>query len=98
MRVAEVDFQITAGFRDGGADMDVLVAAPVIVEQRFTEIDPVLPLRDDRTGLALGVDYSLTSSCYDPGPDGCPCGACDSCLLRAKGFEEAGVRDPLLLL
>jgi len=47
-------------------------------------------------GLALGVDYGLTSSCYDPGPDGRPCGQCDSCLLRAKGFAEAGVADPLL--
>ena len=49
-----------------------------------------------RAGLSLGVDYGLTSSCYDPGPDGRPCGACDSCLLRAKGFAEAGVADPLL--
>jgi len=48
-------------------------------------------------GLRLGVDYAHTSSCYDPGDDGQPCGACDSCLLRAKGFAEAGVADPLLL-
>jgi 7-cyano-7-deazaguanine synthase len=48
-----------------------------------------------RTGLALGLDYSLTSSCYDPDPQGKPCGACDSCQLRLKGFEEAGARDPL---
>lgn len=48
-------------------------------------------------GLQLGVDYSLTSSCYDPAPTGAPCGKCDSCLLRAKGFHEAGVADPLLL-
>lgn len=47
-------------------------------------------------GLALGVDYSITSSCYDPGRDGTPCRACDSCLLRAKGFAEAGIDDPLL--
>ena len=47
-------------------------------------------------GLALGVDYSLTSSCYDPGVAGEPCGACDSCLLRAKGFSEVGTSDPLL--
>ncbi len=47
-------------------------------------------------GLALGVDYGLTSSCYDPGPDGRPCGHCDSCLLRAKGFAEVGRPDPLL--
>jgi 7-cyano-7-deazaguanine synthase len=49
-----------------------------------------------RRGLSLGVDYGLTSSCYDPGPDGRPCGACDSCQLRAKGFAGAGVPDPLL--
>ena len=46
-------------------------------------------------GLALGVDYSLTSSCYDPDADGRPCGHCDSCLLRLKGFAEAGSSDPL---
>ena len=50
-----------------------------------------------RRGLDLGVDYALTSSCYDPGPDGRPCGQCDSCLLRQKGFAEAGVPDPLYL-
>ncbi|HEX2039279.1 MAG TPA: 7-cyano-7-deazaguanine synthase QueC [Acidimicrobiales bacterium] len=47
-------------------------------------------------GLALGVDYGLTHSCYDPGPGGEPCRRCDSCLLRAKGFAEAGVADPAL--
>jgi 7-cyano-7-deazaguanine synthase len=46
-------------------------------------------------GLALGVDYGLTSSCYDPFPDGQPCGECDSCLLRQKGFRENGIEDPL---
>lgn len=49
-----------------------------------------------REGLRLGVDYAMTSSCYDPGSDGRPCGQCDACLLRAKGFAEAGVADPLL--
>lgn len=47
-------------------------------------------------GLALGVDYSLTISCYDPADDGTPCGRCDSCLLRAKGFSELGSVDPAL--
>jgi 7-cyano-7-deazaguanine synthase len=49
-----------------------------------------------RLGLQLGVDYSLTSSCYDPSPEGAPCGQCDSCLLRQKGFEENGIGDPIL--
>lgn len=49
-----------------------------------------------RRGIELGVDYGITSSCYDPGEDGAPCGACDSCLLRAKGFAEAGLPDPLV--
>jgi 7-cyano-7-deazaguanine synthase len=49
-----------------------------------------------REGLRLGVDFSITSSCYDPGADGRPCGACDACRLRARGFAEAGVADPLL--
>jgi 7-cyano-7-deazaguanine synthase len=42
------------------------------------------------------VDYGLTHSCYDPAPDGTPCGRCDSCVLRARGFREAGVDDPAL--
>jgi 7-cyano-7-deazaguanine synthase len=46
-------------------------------------------------GLKLGVDYSLTSSCYDPSAAGKPCGQCDSCLLRQKGFRENGISDPL---
>jgi len=50
-----------------------------------------------RRGLQLGLDYRLTHSCYDPLPDGSPCQTCDSCVLRARGFSEAGVSDPLLL-
>jgi 7-cyano-7-deazaguanine synthase len=49
-----------------------------------------------RAGLDLGVDYSLTSSCYDPDVEGKPCGHCDSCLLRLKGFAEVGQSDPLV--
>ena len=45
-------------------------------------------------GLELNVDYALTTSCYDPAPDGTPCTACDACTLRRKGFEEAGIPDP----
>jgi 7-cyano-7-deazaguanine synthase len=46
-------------------------------------------------GLRLGLDYGLTTSCYDPDPAGQPCGHCDSCVLRARGFDEAGIVDPL---
>jgi 7-cyano-7-deazaguanine synthase len=49
-----------------------------------------------RQGTELGVDYGITTSCYDPGAGGEPCGQCDSCLLRARGFAEAGLDDPLL--
>lgn len=48
-------------------------------------------------GMALGVDYSLTHSCYDPGPSGRACGTCDSCLLRRRGFAEIGLEDPALV-
>jgi 7-cyano-7-deazaguanine synthase len=46
-------------------------------------------------GLALGVDYALTRSCYDPRADGASCGRCDACLLRLRGFEQAGAKDPI---
>jgi 7-cyano-7-deazaguanine synthase len=49
-----------------------------------------------RTGIDLGVDYSLTHSCYDPSPEGKACGQCDSCLLRRNGFLDAGVSDPTI--
>ena len=50
-----------------------------------------------RRGQELKLDYGVTHSCYDPAPGGGPCGRCDSCMLRAKGFREAGLADPLLL-
>jgi 7-cyano-7-deazaguanine synthase len=50
-----------------------------------------------RRGIELGLDFGLTHSCYDPLPSGSPCGHCDSCVLRARGFAAAGIADPLLL-
>jgi len=47
-----------------------------------------------RRAAALGLDFAVTSSCYDPRSGGRPCGSCDSCLLRARGFAEAGIADP----
>jgi 7-cyano-7-deazaguanine synthase len=49
-----------------------------------------------KRGIELGVDYSLTLSCYDPGESGRMCGRCDACLLRQKGFAENGLTDPAL--
>ena len=66
--------------------------------QRLTIHAPLMRLTKAQIvqeGLRLGVDYGQTSSCYDPGSDGRPCGACDCCLLRARGFAEAGLSDPL---
>lgn len=49
-----------------------------------------------RRGIDLGLDYGLTHSCYDPAPDGSPCRSCDSCVIRARGFAEVGLLDPIL--
>jgi 7-cyano-7-deazaguanine synthase len=65
--------------------------------QPLTILAPLLKLSKSeiiQRGVALGVDYGLTLSCYDPDPAGRPCGHCDSCQLRAKGFADAGVEDP----
>lgn len=67
---------------------------------RFSVHTPLVALTKAeiiRRGVDLGLDYGLTHSCYDPRPDLRPCGRCDSCILRAKGFAEAGIPDPLLL-
>jgi 7-cyano-7-deazaguanine synthase len=67
-------------------------------KRSFTVHTPLIALSKAgivRLAAELGVDFSLTWSCYDPGPDGRPCGACDSCVLRDMGFREAGITDPL---
>jgi 7-cyano-7-deazaguanine synthase len=73
------------GTRMGTEDSTVKVHSPL---SGLSKADII------RTGMKLGVDYSMTHSCYDPGPTGLACGTCDSCLLRKKGFSEAKVPDP----
>lgn len=76
---------------------DLATKAGVEGRQRLAIHAPLIALHKAeiiRRGLELGVDYALTWSCYDPGPEGAACGECDSCRLRLKGFAEAGVRDP----
>ena len=76
------------GTKAGDEGRRFSIRAPLL---RMTKADIV------RLALALGLDPGLTTSCYDPSPSGRPCGACDSCLLRAKGFAEARARDPRAL-
>src|SRR5687767_2193220 len=76
---------------------DLATKAGVEAGRRITIHTPLIELakRDIiERGLALGVDYSLTLTCYDPSPDGAACGRCEACLLRLKGFREAGMEDP----
>ncbi len=73
------------GTRAGVEGRGFSIRAPLIA---MSKADIIMLGRD------LGVDYSLTHSCYDPGEDGLSCGACDSCILRRRGFIEAGVSDP----
>lgn len=76
---------------------NLATAATAKSDERFTIHTPLLEMTKGqiiRTGLALGVDYGLTHSCYDPSPEGLACGRCDSCKLRSAGFAEAGAADP----
>lgn len=77
----------------------VATKAGVEGHQRLTIHTPLLSLSKRQIierGRELGVDFGMTLSCYDPSPSGEPCGTCDSCRLRAKGFAEAGIADPAL--
>ena len=77
---------------------NLATAAAVEGRGRYRICTPIMDMTKAqiiRTGTRLGVDYSLTHSCYDPDPSGRSCGRCDSCRLRLKGFAEAGLRDPI---
>jgi 7-cyano-7-deazaguanine synthase len=81
------------------ARMATLATRAGVEGRPFELLAPLLRLSKAeiiRLGLELGVDYALTHSCYAPDSDGRPCGRCDSCRLRARGFSEAGISDPAL--
>lgn len=85
--IAAFEYLASLATRAGTSGRSIRVWAPLQYLSKAAVI---------RLGAELGLDYSLTHSCYDPAPDGGPCGRCDSCRIRAKGFEEAGLSDPLL--
>jgi 7-cyano-7-deazaguanine synthase len=85
--LAAFEYLATLATRAGAEGKTIRIWAPLVHLTKGAII---------RAGLELGVDYALTHSCYDPTDDGRPCGQCDSCRLRARGFADAGVPDPLL--
>jgi len=84
--IAAFEYLASLGTRIGVEGKSVRVWAPL---QQLTKAGII------RVGIELGLDYGLTHSCYDPLPDGRPCEHCDSCQIRARGFAEAGIKDPL---
>lgn len=85
--IAAFDYLAQLATRAGVEGRDIRLWAPL---QTLTKAGII------RLGTELGVDFGLTTSCYDPAPDGRPCGHCDSCRIRAQGFADAGLEDPAL--
>jgi 7-cyano-7-deazaguanine synthase len=85
--IAAFEYLASLGTRAGVEGRPIRIWAPLVQLSKAAII---------RLGHELGVDYGLTHSCYDPRPDGRPCGECESCRLRARGFADAGFQDPLL--
>ena len=86
-------------FFDAFSNMANIGTKAGISGDTFTIHTPLITLKKSeiiKTGVSLGVDYSLTHSCYDPDEQGISCGLCDSCLFRKHGFDEAGIKDPTL--
>jgi 7-cyano-7-deazaguanine synthase len=85
--IAAFEYLASLATRAGAEGRSIRIWAPLLTLTKAGII---------RVGLELGLDYGLTHSCYDPDPDGRPCRRCDSCQLRARGFSEVGIPDPLL--
>ena len=81
------EHMLEVGTKAGVDGKPVRIKAPLLMSKKSEIV---------RLGHRLGVDFALTMSCYEPTPDGKPCGRCDSCLIRRRAFEEAGIKDPLL--
>ena len=86
-------------FLDAFARLAAVATRAGVEGTRFQVLAPLLTMSKGeivRKGVELGLDYGLTHSCYSPDAEGRPCGSCDSCLLRARGFAEAGIPDPVV--
>ena len=83
--IAALEHTLNVGTKSGVEGERFRIHAPLL---KMTKAEII------RTGLELGVDYTHTHSCYDPSEDGLACGECDSCRIRLKGFQEAGLKDP----
>lgn len=82
-------FEVAAnlGTKEGNIGVHNIIINTPLIYMKKSEII--------RLGNSIGVDYSLTTTCYDPSPSGVPCGECDACLLRLKGFSDNGLKDPI---
>ena len=83
--IQALEHTLNTGTKSGSEGNRFRIHAPLL---KMTKAEII------RTGMNLGIDFSQTHSCYDPGPEGQTCGGCDSCVLRRRGFEEAGFQDP----
>ncbi len=85
--ISAFEKMVSVGTKAGVEGKKITIHTPLIKMNKKEIIE---------TGLKLGVDYSMTTSCYDPSPAGKPCGSCDACILRKRGFNELGLEDPAL--
>ncbi len=84
-------------FIDAFQKMANLATKAAVENQKITIHTPLISLTKAqiiKAGISMNIDYSITHSCYDPSPDGLACGSCDSCIIRKRGFQDAGVEDP----
>ena len=99
MHIVHVFINVKPEFIEAFEKMANLATAAAVQDKgKYTIHTPIIEMSKAeiiQTGMQLGVNYSLTHSCYDPAEDSKPCGKCDSCQLRLKGFKQANLTDPV---